>query len=206
MCSTAAGLLSGAQSENRMDLALRLQLTGSIPLVPASEWSSQTHEPTSIIVSSKLRSSILVAFSSALIALVGVGCKSLSGPASASFASVIIHNHSADEIRGTTAQVFREAGYAGGSAGPTQMVFNKEASRMTTISRDGLVAAQEGAQTIERVRAELVDLGGNSYRLQCQAYLVSGGSDPFFQDEVALTHVRSGPYRSLLNKVASQLK
>ena len=33
-----------------------------------------------------------------------------------------------------------------------------------------------------------------------------GGSDPFFQDEVPLAQIRSGPYQSLLTKVAEQLK
>jgi hypothetical protein len=148
---------------------------------------------------------LIKAASCLLLALAAAGCSSTSGPASASFASVTIHNHSAEEIRATTAQVFRETGYAGSSVG-AQMVFNKQASFWTSLSREGVVGTHEGARTIERVRAELVDLGGNSYRLQCQAYMVSGGSDPFFQDEVALTHFRSGPYRSLLNKVASQLK
>ena len=52
---------------------------------------------------------------------------------------------------------------------------------------------------------ELVDLGGGSYRLQCQAYMVSGAGDSFFENEFAKTHIRSGPYRSLLSKVAKEL-
>ena len=140
-----------------------------------------------------------------LFALTFAGCGSLSGPGSASFASVTIHKHTMAEIRDTTEKVFREEGYAGGLSG-NQMVFDREASRMSTISRDGLVAAQSGAQTIERVRVELVDLGGGSFRLQCQAYMVSGAGDAFFAEEHRLANVRSGPYRSLLNKVEKQLK
>jgi hypothetical protein len=134
------------------------------------------------------------------------GCRSLSGPGSASFASVNINHHSVEEIGAATAQVFREDGYAGGASGPLQMVFQKEASRLTTISRDGLVAAQAGARTLERVRTELVDLGGGSFRLQCQAYMVTGAGDSFFEDEVPLAHARSRPYQSLLKKVAKKLK
>jgi hypothetical protein len=141
-----------------------------------------------------------------LLLLAVAGCKSVSGPGSASFASVTIHNHTPEEIHAAAGQVFREDGYAGTQSGPMRMVFQKEASRLTTISRDGLVAAHEGARTLERVRTELVDLGGSSYRLQCQAYMVTGAGDSFFEDEVRKTNLRSGPYQSLLNKVAKQLK
>jgi len=141
-----------------------------------------------------------------LIALAGVSCRSFSGPGSASFASVTIQNHSSEEIAAATAQVFAADGYRGGMSGAGQMVFEKEASRATTFAREGLVDTSYGAQTINRVRAEIVPLSGGTYRLQCKAYMVTGGSDPFFQDEVAVTNIRSGPYQSLLNKVAKQLK
>lgn len=134
------------------------------------------------------------------------GCKSTSGPGSASFASVTIHNHSPQEIHAATGQVFRDDGYAGVQTGPNQMVFDKEASRLATISRDGLIAAQSGARTMERVRTELVDLGGGTYRLQCEAFMVSGAGDSFFENETRKTNLRSGPYRSLLNKVAKKLE
>jgi hypothetical protein len=86
------------------------------------------------------------------------------------------------------------------------MIFEKEASRLATLSRDGLVATQGGARTIERVRTELVDLGGSTYRLQCQAFMVSGAGDSFFENEVAKTHLRAGPYRSLMKKIGKKLK
>jgi hypothetical protein len=141
-----------------------------------------------------------------LIAFASSGCRSVSGPGSASFASVTIANHSAEEIAKTNLQVFGAEGYRGGMSGPGQMIFQREASRATTLSREGLVATHEGAQTQIRVRAEIVELAGGTFRLQCKAFVVTGGSDPFFQDEVAMTNIRSGPYQSLLNKVAKELK
>jgi hypothetical protein len=150
---------------------------------------------------------ILLACSMSLVlALAGTGCRSFSGPASASFASVTIPNRSAEEIAAATAQVFAADGYRGGMTGSGQMVFEKEASRAASISREGLVGTHYGAQTINRVRAEVVSLGGGTYRLQCKAFMVTGGSDPFFQDEVPLANFRSGPYQLLLNKVKKQLK
>lgn len=140
------------------------------------------------------------------LAFSGTGCGSLSGPGSASFASVTIHNHSADEIATSTTGVFRADGYQGGRSGSGELVFEKEASRATTLSREGIAATQSGAQTINRVRVEIVSLGDGVCRLQCKAYMVTGGGDAFFQDEVPLANIRSGPYQSLLNKVAKGLK
>jgi hypothetical protein len=36
--------------------------------------------------------------------------------------------------------------------------------------------------------------------------MLTGGSDPFFQDEVPLANVRKGPYQKLLKQVQKQLK
>jgi hypothetical protein len=140
------------------------------------------------------------------LVLLGAGCSSVGGPASASFASVTIENHSAEEIAGTTAQVFGADGYTGGLRGPGKMVFEREASRATTLSREGLYATQQGARTVNRVKVEIVSLsGGSAYRLQCQAYVVRDAG-ALLEDEVRLTNLRSGPYQSLLNKVKKQLK
>ena len=149
---------------------------------------------------------LLASSLSLVLALAGTGCRSLSGPASASFASVTIPNRSVKEIAAATAQVFAADGYRGGLTGSGQMVFEKEASRATSISREGIVGTHYGAQTINRVRAEVVSQGGGTYRLQCKAFMVTGGSDPFFQDEVPLANIRSGPYQLLLNKVKGRLK
>lgn len=137
----------------------------------------------------------------------GAGCGTLSEPGSASFASVTIENHSQAEIVAATQKVFGEDGFSGGGAGlGGQMVFEKEASRATSFSRNGLVATHEGARALTRVKVDLVSLSADSYRLQCQAYAVSGAGDSFFEDESRLSNLRSGPYRSLLNKVKERLK
>lgn len=153
-----------------------------------------------------MRVCAFTALFSVALALASTGCRSLSGPGSASFASVTIQNHTAEEIAVATVQVFGADGYRGGQTGPGQLVFEREASRATSFAREGIVNTTYGAQTINRVRVEIVSSGADSYRLQCKAFMVTGGSDPFFQDEVPLGNIRSGPYQSLLNKVAKQLK
>lgn len=133
------------------------------------------------------------------------GCSSVSGPASASFASVTIKGHTSEQIRTTTVAVFREKGYQALSSGET-MVFDREGSRAETISRDGLVAAQGGARTIVRMRVEIVALDAGSHRLQGQTYMVSGAGDSFFEEEHRLTNIRSRPYQNILDEVAKRLK
>lgn len=134
------------------------------------------------------------------------GCRTLEGPSSASFASVVIRGHSEEEISAAAAKVFGEDGYTGAPAAGGSMVFEKEASRARTLARAGAIDTYYGARTINRVRAELVPLADGAFRLQCQAYTVSGTGDPFFDDEVALTNLRSAPYRALLERAADALK
>ena len=152
------------------------------------------------------RSGFLTALLFLFMAAAGSGCGNLSGPGSASFASVMISNHTPAEIAAAATQVFAEDGYAGGATGGGQLVFQKEASRGTSMARDGIAATQAGARSLNRVRAEIVPLGNGTHRLQCQAYMVTGAGDSFFEDEVRLANLRSGPYRSLLNRVADRLK
>jgi hypothetical protein len=137
--------------------------------------------------------------------LLAVGCNSLGGPASASFASVTIKGRSVQQIRDMSAAVFRENGYEAFISGQT-LVFDKEGSRMNTLSRDGLIATQAGASTIVRVRAEVVELGADSHRLQAQAFMVSGAGDSFFEEEHRLTNMRSRPYQNILDDIAKRLK
>ena len=140
-----------------------------------------------------------------LCGLAGFGCSSLSKPASASFASVTINGKSSVQIRDATLAVFRENGYRA-SGSEQGLIFEKEGSKANAISREGLVGAHEGAVTIIRVRVELVDLDVAVKRLQCQASMVSGAGDAFYENESRLANFRSGPYQKLLDEVAKRLK
>jgi hypothetical protein len=141
----------------------------------------------------------------AVCALLAAGCAS-SKPASASFASVVIKGKTPEQICQTTGQVFQDDEYRVLLLGPDDMRFEKEGSRMQSLAYNGVVGTHEGAGIAIRVKAELVDLGMGSYRLQCQAYMVRNAGDSFFQEENRLSNARSGPYQSLLNKVAKRLK
>jgi hypothetical protein len=153
-----------------------------------------------------LKKSPLVLFAVAVIGLsITAGCGT-GKPAGASFASVVIPGKAPDEICRTTAAVFQEDGYRVGQLTPASMLFEKEGSRGQSLAYSGIVDTHYGATTLVRVRAQLVDVGGGSQRLQCQAFMVRNAGDSFFEDESRLVNLRSGPYQSLLNKVAKRLK
>ena len=133
------------------------------------------------------------------------GCHSTK-PGSASFASVIVHNRSLPEVQQATLLVFREDGYAGAPIGADGMIFEKEGTRLNDVAYNGVVGTHYGQRSAIRVKSQIVDLGGNSWRLQCQAFTVRDAGDSFFAEEIPMTNIRSGPYQVLLNKVASRLK
>jgi hypothetical protein len=158
---------------------------------------------TSTPVSSRLSPLAFLAALGSLLALAGVGCQTASP---SSFASVTIQGKPVQQIAAVTTQVFREAGYSGGGLGSSQMVFQKAGSQMTNLAYEGVVGTHYGQKTQVRVKVDIVSVGGGAHRLQCQAYIVRDAGDSFFEEETALTKVRSGPYKSLLKTVAERLK
>ena len=106
------------------------------------------------------------------VALMLAGCR-LAAPGSASFASVVIPNRSPSEIQSAAAQVFQADGYVGGRTGPMQMAFQKDGTHGQNLAYEGIANTHYGAQSVVRVRAEIVDLGNGSYRLQCHAFIAT---------------------------------
>jgi hypothetical protein len=140
-----------------------------------------------------------------LATILCAACRS-GQPESASFANVIIKGKTPEEICQATGSVFQADGWRVGSLDPNQMVFQREATRGEALAYGGLVDTYYGSSTAVRCRAQLVDLGAGSYRLQCKAFMVRNANDSFFQDESALVNLRSRPYQKLLDKVAKQLE
>lgn len=139
-----------------------------------------------------------------LVVLLFTGCGAMK-PESASFASVVIKGAEPNAIRDATIAVFQEDGYKAGTMG-NQLVFQREASRITSLAYEGVVDTHYGASTLVRVKMDLVNLGEGSYRLQCQAFIVKDAGDAFFAEEQRLANIRSRPYQSLLDKVAKKFK
>jgi len=156
------------------------------------------------LVQSARMSSLLAPIFLGLIAMLIAGCGATK-PGSASFASVVIKGALPNDIQKATIEVFQEDGYAAGTMGD-QLVFQREASRLTSLAYEGLVDTHYGAKTLVRVKTDLVNLGSGAYRLQCEAFIVKNAGDSFFAEEQRLANVRSRPYQSLLDKVAKRFK
>lgn len=137
--------------------------------------------------------------------LLACGC-STGQPGSASFASVVIPKRTPEEICQAAARVFQENGYKAALVNSESMLFEREGTRGESLAYSGIVDTHYGAVTVVRVKAELVDLGEGSYRLQCKAFVVRNANDSFFADESPLANIRSGPYQKLLNETAKRLK
>jgi hypothetical protein len=127
------------------------------------------------------------------------GCASLFQPASASFASAKVGGVSEEAIRSEMAKVFRAAEYR---TTPTSegFVFEREGDRRDQIAYGGV---GDPRPVRIRVKAQIVPLGGELYRLQCIAYAVRGYN---MGEEIRLPFYRSGPYQELLDQVVGNLK
>jgi len=142
---------------------------------------------------------ILAALTSVLVVFVLAGCGA-SKPASASFASVVINNHTFKEIQNAAGEVFSEDGYRVQVRG-NEMRFEKEGSRAKQLAYEGFT----GGPVNVRVLASIVQISESSYRFQCQAYIVKSPGDSF-EEVIKLQNIRSGPYQELCDKVAKKLK
>lgn len=137
--------------------------------------------------------------------LAATGCRSVDEVGSGSFAVVQVEGHSEADIAAALARTFAADGYQGGMVRQGEMLFEKFASRGTSLSREGFSNAFYGAKTVNRVRVSISSQGGGKHRVECQAFMVTGGSDPFFQSEQPIAHMRRAPYQALLNKAAGEL-
>lgn len=136
-------------------------------------------------------------FALALVVMAGCGA---TKPASASFASVDIKNHTFKEIQNAAGEVFSEDGYRVQVRG-NEMKFEKEGSRAAQLAYEGFT----GGPVNVRVLANIVQISESSHRFQCQAYIIKSPGDPTFEEIIKLQNVRSRPYQDLCDKVAKKL-
>jgi hypothetical protein len=139
------------------------------------------------------------------LAALASSCR-LTQPGSASFASVTVTNHTLNQVLVTTAQVFRDNGYTGTAPTPDSFVFEREGTRGEDIAYGGIVSTQEGSITKVRVNGQIVSLGNNSYRIQCQAYIIRDANSPLPDDPSRLSNMHRGPYQKLLDEAAKRLQ
>jgi hypothetical protein len=132
-----------------------------------------------------------------------LGCKSMNKPVSASFASVRIQGHTAEQVRAASVVVFQQDGYTAVAGKRSDLVFEKEGSRWDQIAYGNWV---NESPVWLRVRVSMVPLSDDTFRLQCQAYKVRNKGDPLAEDQVRIGNSHSKPYQALLDEVLGQLK
>ncbi len=135
-----------------------------------------------------------------VLLLSGWGCSSLSGSISSGFASVKITDHSSEEIVAATIRVFEGEGYLNMQTAD-ELIFEKEASEWDQAAYGSNINSEDDS-VLNQVRVQVVDKGGGTYVLQCNAYIIQneGGAH---EHKIRLRRPRSGPYRDMLKKVAN---
>ena len=137
----------------------------------------------------------------ALVTLFAAGCSSTNKPASASFAGIIIVNHTAQQIRDATEIVFKQNGYRALGEQDNALVFEREATEREQREYAGFAGAHEGEKVNMRVRVKIEVNDPSSYWLTCKAYAICNPGQPVFETTTALFGFQSGPYQKLLDKI-----
>ena len=110
----------------------------------------------------------------------------------------------AEKIRETTAVVFVENSYKEHSKpNYSEMVFEKEGSNATRVGYSNYMT---GEPIWVRVKASIVPLQPNHYRLQCQAYMVRDKGEGLFEEEIKLSSMHARSYQKLIDEVAHRLR
>jgi len=131
------------------------------------------------------------------------GCASPNKPASASFAGVVISNHSPQEIRTATDAVFLQNDYRSLGEQDGALVYEREATGREVREYAGFVGAHEGEKVDIRVRVRIEpkDPATNSYWLTARAYAICNPGQGVFETTTALFNFQSGSYQKLLDKI-----
>jgi len=132
--------------------------------------------------------------------LLSAGCSSTGKTNSAGFASVVVQARTHDQVRNTTALVFREHGYQVMQNGWAKQVFEKEGTTMEKLAYGSLM---DGTAWM-RVKVSLYDVAADTYRLECQAFAVRGRGEAL-EEEVKLTKLSRGSYVDILNERVKRL-
>lgn len=130
------------------------------------------------------------------------GCSTAARGGPASFASVIVEDHTMEEIGRAAIAVFTSHAYATTLGGPDILVFEKPGGSMDNLLYGGW---SPGEVTI-RVKVYLTASSATSYLVSCNGFLVRNANDMAIEDEQRLTKLRRGPYQKLLEEMQERLK
>jgi hypothetical protein len=135
------------------------------------------------------------------VAMFTPGCQSPHGWSSNRMASVMIKNQSHELIMTATKDVFREHSYQTLRDGPDEYVFEKQGTGMNTFVYGDL----SGEAVWVRVKLVLHEQSPGETLVECDAYIIRGHGNSFFEEEQKLPKYKSGPYQELLDQIKMRL-
>jgi hypothetical protein len=135
------------------------------------------------------------------LAMLTPGCQSSHGWSSDRKASVMIANRSREEIMTATRDIFREHSYQILRNGPDEYVFEKRGSSMDTVVYGDL----SGEPVWVRVKLVLHEHSPSETLVECDAYIIRGHGNSFFEEEQKLPKYKHGPYQELLDQIKTRL-
>ena len=137
-----------------------------------------------------------------VLALLALGCRSPHSQISDSMAAVMVENRPREVIVAATRNVFREHAYQTLRDGPDEYVFEKPGTAMNTAVYGDL----SGEQVWVRVKVNVQELNPNQTLVECDAYIIRGHSNSFFEEEQKLPKFSGGPYQELLDQIKGRLR
>jgi hypothetical protein len=130
------------------------------------------------------------------VAIASFGCR-VVGPYAGSTPSLQVNDRSADEVRDTTAQVFRENGYEVSQNTRKALSFIKPGSR-----RDNLTYASSMEPVWIHVEVSITPTQTGS-QLVCRVHLVQGRG--LLEEELTWARPDMAPYQKMLDEVGKRL-
>jgi len=140
----------------------------------------------------------------ALLSVVA-GCQTVGGTSGdgKDLAAVSLKADSLQQVKQATLLVFAQKGYALDFDSAKQLVFAKRASTGSNILYGGWPGIDPPVE--DRVQLYIAEDGPGEFTLHCDAYVVSGSGQGFFEEKRPVYKTRASAYRKLLEDVKKQI-
>lgn len=134
------------------------------------------------------------------LCLISSGCRSTEKSGDGPFAAVLISGNTPGQIRDAAVEVFVGNGFKSIATAPTDMVFEKQASRMSNFAYGSWLGDDP---VLVRVKAAVIPVGEMKFRLECTAYLVRdrGGAT---EEQIPVSRMHRGTYQKMVDQVAQR--
>ena len=130
------------------------------------------------------------------------GCRSANPGVSDRMASIIVTNHSSQEIDGAIHFVFEKHEYTEGKSDDYKLIFEKQGSFMSGV----VYSDWYSGGVWERIKVFQRDWKPGQTVVECDGYMVKEHDDPMFSEEKREYKTKRTHLQNLLDEVALALK